>query len=114
MGWWNSEHGTIGDTAADALTEALCKIEDEYLEFAGRPPSQGELADLIEFCTCGCLKPICGSATWPFSKSTAVDAETPRAVEQGGQGCLVCKPPRGKLANIDPATGEHYDAPTET
>lgn len=113
MDWWKCEHGSIGDGPADVMDRALREIENEYLEHAGRPPSQGELGNLIEFCTTGCLRPVCGDPRWPFSKSTSSDADTPRAASRGDQGAMRCETPPGKLANIDPGTGEHYDAPAE-
>ena len=110
MGWWKSQHGLIGDRAADALDDALGEIVDSYREEAERLPTQGELADLVEFCTSQALVPQCGAEDHPWSiEGRDVDA-MPHAASAGRQGCFFATPPPGKLANVDPKTGEHYDA----
>lgn len=115
MGWWKTQHGTIGDGPADIMDAALKKIESEYLEQVGRLPTQGELANLIEFTTCGCLSPACGDPAHPFTKATLGDDDTPRAKPRGEQGaagpCSINGLEPGKLANVDPTTMENLDAP---
>lgn len=106
MGWWKSEHGAIGDWPSDIMAKAFNLLEDVYMRECGRLPTQGEIADLIEFCSMGVLKPQCGDPNYSFTDLN--DDKTPRAVERGLQGALREAPPKGKLANIDPATGEHY------
>jgi hypothetical protein len=113
MGWWKSEHGVCGDGPADIMDAAFRKVEGEYLRKAGRLPTQGEMADLIEFCSCGTLVPKCGAAMHPFSKATVGDKDTPRAEARGRQG--ICgygskDLPPGSMINVDPATGTHYEA----
>lgn len=111
MGWWKSSCGTIGDSVADIMDAAIHKIEAEYQEYRGRLPTQGELADLIEFSTCGVLVPVCGDPKFPFSKKSCHEDDTPRAVERGQQGVFgeasmkylkkrgICNvPPRSKSA----------------
>lgn len=116
MGWWKSQNGTIGDWPADIMAKALEEIEDAYLQATGRQPSQGELADLIEFCTAGCLKPECGDPKFPYSKPTRGDDDTPRAREKGYQGAMgpasieSLKASTG-MVNIDPSTGDHFKVP---
>lgn len=113
MGWWKSERGMLGDGPADVMGNAIVKIENEYLEQAGRLPTQGELADLVEFCSNGCLRAQCGKDDFPFTKATAADKDTPRANDCGYQGALgpasmESTAAFGGMANIDPATGHHY------
>ena len=48
MGWWMTDNGTIGDEAADLCDRFMQEVEEMYLHETGRPPSQGEIADLIE------------------------------------------------------------------
>lgn len=111
MGWWKSEHGVLGDWPADVMDAALKKIENVYLQECGRLPTQGELADLVEFCTCGVLRPQCGDPKFPFTKATVAEADTPRAAPKGNQGASGCAstPPPGKMANVNPETGEYFD-----
>ena len=78
MGWWQTEHGTIGDTPADTLDEALQQIETDYMTAHGRLPTQGEMADLIQFCSCQTLIPACGKADFPFNKETIANDNVPR------------------------------------
>ena len=113
MSWWRSEHGTIGDSVAGVLDGALERIEDIYLREAGRQPSQGELADLIEFCTTGMLVPTCGNPAAPYSKSLKDDDEAPRVQPRGRQGALwdASAPPDERMADVDPATGNYLPAP---
>jgi hypothetical protein len=111
MGWWKSENGIIGDSVADVIDSALNKIESIYLKECGRSPLQGELANLIEFSTCGCLKPFCGNAKYPFSKSTVGDDNTPRIGikgEQGAMGIGCSSVKEDEMVNVNPATGKHY------
>ncbi len=111
MGWWKTEHGVVGDWPADILDAAIKRIEQVYLQESGRLPTQGELANLIEFCTCGCLRPACGDPAHPFSKASAHRDTTPRAAPRGDQGATGrgSTPPPGKIANVDPTTGDYYD-----
>lgn len=106
MGWWRSEHGAIGDWPADIISKAFFLIENVYMQECGRLPTQGEIADLIEFCSMGVLKPQCGDPNYPFTDLN--DDKTPRAVERGLQGVFSNKPLPGTLANIDPSTGNNY------
>ena len=71
MGWWRSEHGIIGDWTADILCEALKKIESVYEHECHRKPKQGEIANLIEFCSRGLLRPTCGNFREVFNKEDA-------------------------------------------
>lgn len=113
MGWWKSPRGTIGDSAADVIDCALHKLVDVYLLEVGRLPTQGEVADVISFCSSGQLAIRCGDDAYTFD-ILGCDA-VPCAEERGLRGALGpgARPPRGKLANIDPCTGTHYDAPTK-
>jgi len=86
MGYWSSEHGVIGDGPADALDAALNKIVSEFYNEYERAPSQGELADLIEFCTGGQLAPQCGDPNHPYIRCPFEGVFTPRAREHGKQG----------------------------
>jgi len=109
MGWWKTSNGVIGDPSADLGDAFLEKIEKLYLEEMGRLPTQGEIADTIEFCSGGILKVECGDAKHPFSAETIHDDDTPTASACGEKGCLGdgAAPPDGHLANVDPNTGEH-------
>lgn len=109
MGWWRTGNGTIGDAPADLCDRFLEEVEALYLHEVGRQPTQGELADIIEFCSGGILKVTCGDAKHPFSTATVHDDSTPKAAECGAKGCFgdAAAPPPGRLANIDPTTGEH-------
>lgn len=113
MGHWKTEHGTIGDDAADVMDEAFAKVEAVYLQTAGRLPTQGEMVDLIAFCSLGVLVPECGDPNFSWTKATAHEDETPRVERRGSRGaCGTCaQAPDGKLNNCDPSTGEHYDRP---
>src|SRR5688500_13900978 len=68
MGWWSCKGGVIGDGPADLLGDALDEIVGEYQEEHGRPPTLGELAQLIEFCTRGKLKAIAAGPEEPLGK----------------------------------------------
>ena len=109
MGWWITDNGTIGDGPADLCDRFLEDIETLYLRETGRLPSQGEIADLVEFCSNGVLRVACGDAGHPFSMATIHDDGTPRAAERGAKGARgdAAKPPPGRMANIDPTTGGH-------
>lgn len=109
MGWWKTDNGTIGDGPADLCDEFMDKVEALYLCETGRQPTQGEIADLLEFCSCGILMVACGDAKYPFSSATKSDDDTPRAAERGAKGCLggAAKPLPDHLANVDPTTWEH-------
>jgi hypothetical protein len=89
MGWWMTENGTIGDRPADILDDALDDIEAAYLEEGDRLPTQGELAELIDFCTGGALKPHCRDSKAPWTKTTAYDDETLRAAPRGAKGLVI-------------------------
>lgn len=110
MGWWKTDNGVIGDSPADLCDRFLGDIEAMYRDEMGRPPTQGEIADTIEFCTGGILKAACGDAKHPFSADTVLAASTPRAAGIGAKGALgdAAQPPGGGLVNIDPATGERF------
>ena len=109
MGWWASEHGIIGDEPADILDATLDQIEAAYERSCQRPPTQGELADLIEFCTAGTLVPRCGDVEHPFRKECCHEDDTPRVEDCGRQGVFGVGFVPGKLANVDPSSGRHYD-----
>lgn len=111
MGWWRSEHGVIGDHPADIMDHALRQIVRVYQEKRGKEPSQGELSDLIEFCTGGSLVSACGRDDEPWSKELYGREDYPRAGRKGGQGILgphaACGP--GEMVNVDPKTGDHFE-----
>lgn len=110
MGWWKTSGGVIGDEPADLCDRFLQDIEALYEREMGRLPSQGEIADTIEFCTGGILKVACGDPKHPFSTETIHgDGDTPRAAGCGEKGALAdaARPPSGGLVNVDPTTGEH-------
>ena len=86
MGWWQSEHGMCGDGPADLCGHFLRDLEKEFIKEVGRLPTQGEVADLIEFCTCGVLRPLFGDANSPLCYDTCHEDGTPRASEAGRQG----------------------------
>jgi len=111
MGWWRSSHGIIGDWPADILDKALREIEAVYQTECKRKPTQGEIANLVEFCSCGTLRPECGDPKREFSTETLDDDATPRAVKRGDQGAFgdAAQSGPGMLANVDPATGNHYE-----
>lgn len=88
MGWWKTDSGVIGDGAADLGDKFLDKVEKLYLREMERLPTQGEIADIIEFCCCGILKAACGDAKYPFSTETIHDDDTPRVAERGEKGCM--------------------------
>lgn len=116
MGWWRSEHGSIGDSVADIMDAALRRVYDCYLAEAGRPPLQGEMADLVEFCTGGQLVPECGNVKAPFAARP--DRDTPRARPNGRQGVFgdASVEAGPGLRNVNPATGERLveqDTPRE-
>jgi hypothetical protein len=112
MGWWRCEHGIIGDWPADVMGDALAKIEDIYLRETGRLPTQGEMANLVEFCTCGVLRPACGDPNHSYTRATRADRETPRSAKPGAQGlngvasCSGARP--DEMANVNPETGLNY------
>jgi hypothetical protein len=112
MGWWKSSHGMIGDAPADVMDRAFRQLEAVYTEQAGRLPTQGEIADLIQFSSCGTFDVRCGADAEPFSKEKAGHDPYPRARERGEQGILgaaaACGP--GEMVNVDPKTGDHYEA----
>lgn len=111
MGWWNSEHGMIGDLAADFANEFYRHVQQSYQEMTGRLPTQGEVADLIEFASCGVFKVQTGKVDHPFDLDTVHDPQTPKATKPGQQGALGefanCRP--GEMVNVDPKTGDHYE-----
>jgi hypothetical protein len=112
MGWWRSENGILGDTVADILGKALNAIEDTYLREAGRLPTQGEIANLVEFCTCGALRPACGDPKFAYSKVSLGEDDVPRAADCGNQGVMgpasMGALKKGQMANVNPGTGENY------
>jgi len=55
MGWWEGNRGTGGDTPADIIGSAFKKINQAYKEDWDRNVTLGELADAIEFGSCGQL-----------------------------------------------------------
>lgn len=109
MGWWSTGDGMIGDGPADLADKFLEDIEALYLREAGRLPTQGEIADTIEFSTGGILKVAAGASDHPFSMETVHDDSTPRAAARGEKGAFAdaADPPSGGLMNVDPTTGEH-------
>ncbi len=110
MGWWKTDNGVIGDSPADLGDKFLEDIEALYRRETGRPPTQGEIADTIEFCTGGTLKTACGDAKHPFSTETIHDDDTPKAAEAGAKGALsdAAGTDGDGLVNIDPKTGERF------
>jgi len=107
MGWWESEHGILGDHPADLLGSAIQEIVKCYQDKAGRKPSQGEIADLIEFVSRGMLRPSCGDPKHVYDPDIV---DRPCASEPGLQGVFGYGAPKnpGDLANVDPKTGTHY------
>ena len=114
MGWWRCEHGIIGDGPADVLDDAFKRIEKLYISGCHRPPTQGELANLIEFCSCSILKPICGDPKYPFTNENNIAKDTTRASKRGRQGASspesIAAASEGKMANVDPSTGINFPA----
>lgn len=110
MGWWKSEHGILGDHVADILDMAWDAIVEVYQQKANRNPTQGELANLVEFTTGGVLCPLVGKADEPWDGVNG-DETYPRAMERGRQGIhgpfAECR--EGELVNVDPMTGDHYE-----
>ncbi len=113
MGWWRTRNGVIGDGPADILAKFLDDVEGEYMKEVGRLPTQGEIADLIEFGSAGVFSVKCGNTEHPWTHATSHDDDTPRHGKCGEHGSLgACAgPPKGHLANVDPSTGEHCPAP---
>ena len=111
IGYWRSEHGVIGDGPADALDAALNKIVSEFYNEYERAPSQGELADLIEFCTGGQLSPQCGDPKHPYIRHTFAGDFTPRAKEHGRQGVFVGWGDKGLREETTEDQGRADDAP---
>ena len=58
MGWWKSEHGNIGDEPADAMDALIRTVSDIYRK-EDLTLTQGQFADLVEFCTGGKLRCVC-------------------------------------------------------
>lgn len=112
MGWWRSQNGVIGDSPADVMDNAMAAIERAYLRGAGRPPTQGEIADLIQFCSGGVFDVACGDPKFEFSKKTVANDSTPRRCRRGAQGAsgLANAPGPGEMGNIDPRSGRHHVA----
>jgi len=112
MGWWKSQHGVIGDSPADIMGNAMQAIEQAYLREANRLPTQGEIADLLQFCSCGVFDVACGDPKFEFSRQTRADASTPRLRKPGAQGASgkANAPRAGEMGNVDPVNGEHYKA----
>lgn len=112
MGWWKSQNGVIGDRPADILHAALNAIEHIYVQESGRRPTQGELADLIQFCSAGVFEVQCGDTKYAFSKHMLHYHDTPRRCKPGAQGAsgIANRPKAGELGNVDPKTGDHMEA----
>lgn len=112
MGWWKSQNGVIGDQPADVMDHALKAIELTYQREAGRPPTQGEIADLIQFCSCGVFDVACGDPKHNFCKKDLAAGSTPRRRRIGEQGAAgpANLPKPGEMGNVDPRTGDHYEA----
>ena len=49
MGYWESKNGVIGDIPADAMGDALDKIESDYSKSLGRKPTENEVKDILSF-----------------------------------------------------------------
>lgn len=116
MGWWKTRNGVIGDSPADVAAKFWKDVEAAYLKETGRLPLQGEIADLLEFTSCGVFSVCCGDVAYPWTSATRAEEDTPRAAAVGECGALssFAIPPGGCLANVDPETGEHYKAPKIT
>ena len=67
MGWWQTQQGIIGDAPADVLEKALQDIAQLYQQDMKRPPTQGEIADLFQFCTSNEVICMCRKPTQPYS-----------------------------------------------
>lgn len=105
MGWWKSENGVIGDSVADIMVKALRRVVDEYKRTGNRMPTQGEMADLIEFCSRGILVPQVDNPAYVYDPD---DDNSPRAQPCGRQGVFGDASAVGGpgLRNVNPATGE--------
>lgn len=118
MGWWKSLNGMLGDGPADIMDKALKDICRDYQQATGRNPTQGEIADLLEFCTGGALVGGCGDAEHEFDFDKIHDDAVPRARERGFQGAMgpsaTCDVKPGQMVNVDPETGQHCTAPEAT
>jgi hypothetical protein len=57
MGWWQSKNGYGGDEPADIIGKAFADANKAYQAACGRPVTLGELADMIEFVSCGLIEP---------------------------------------------------------
>jgi len=112
MGWWRSQNGVIGDRPADIMDGAMKAIEQSYLREAGRLPTQGEIADLVQFCSCGVFEVACGDPKYDFSKQNLHLDDTPRRCRRGAQGAsgVANQPKPGEMGNVDPKSGDHYEA----
>jgi hypothetical protein len=112
MGWWKSQNGVIGDQPADIMGGAMKAIEQTYMREAGRLPTQGELADLIQFCSCGIFDVACGDVKYEFSRQNLGLDSTPRRCRRGAQGAsgVANQPKPGEMGNVDPRSGDHYEA----
>jgi len=75
MGWWNTQHGMIGDKPADILGKAFRDINEVYSREIGRPMKIGEAIELLRFVchgkivvtsACNCRDPLSDSSS-PFS-----------------------------------------------
>ncbi len=110
MGWWKTRNGTIGDPVADVVDRMFREVEDVYLKEVGRLPTQGEIGDVVEFCSSGVFKVECGDSNYVWTTFTSHDDDTPRAAKRGDQGAFgeSATPPKGCLANVDPTTGQHW------
>ena len=54
MGWWKTERGLGGDQWADTFGGMMKELQGQKRD--GHEINLGELADLVEFCSCGQLK----------------------------------------------------------
>jgi hypothetical protein len=107
MGWWRSQRGVIGDEPADLFEKFLHDVVEIYNRRAARPPTQGELADLIEFCTRGILSCNTGKDNYAFILG---DDDAPRSKPRGSQGALA-RMPADCLDGVDPETRKYFNLP---
>jgi hypothetical protein len=70
-----------------------------------KTPTQGDIADLIEFCSGGVFKVECGDPNAPFILKELTHADTPKAGEPGAQGILG----EASLSRLSPEEREKID-----
>ena len=117
MSWWKSERGIIGDEVRSILDKAFEDVMDVYQKSVHRHPTQGELADLVEFTTGGILRATCGCPSERVTPASSCACDTARAAPADAQGPARRPAPFGVTAFVDPETEDYIevksDAPEE-